>query len=627
MIPVYKPKIPKTMVFPLPPAGYPYTFGKITPVEDSGVVYISATSYSEGYVELVPADTLAILVGLETLIDYPTMKFPHQYNTWAIDVEDSMVVSSSHKGIGTVGINKSTGATIYEGANPIEGYSISLKYLPEVSQYCIGNNINTLAPTLLILDSTLTQVANIAAGVVPFYLTSLPATGRLWASYTNVNSSKQFNTTSYAVTATIPYCVLATDQTFLYGCFNETLPSITTDPITVGNVVKLDLTGALLITKTLGTFVRCIAEPYGSESFIAVVYLTSSNFSPANFSVAFLAKDTLNTLATYVIGTGVDILKACIDSRGYVFMPSLDGSVFRAGIEVTTIPPSTTSILSPLLSTTSPTHAYIPNYLNASPNYITKLDLLTQITTQLPLPSAFAPSKTHFDGTNVWIACYGLSGTGNNLVCLSQSGTVLANLTLYSGITCITQFNSYLYVSCYDYASGLVYKLDLSGNIISTANSATISGNYVFLNSLTTDGTYIYSHVGASGFSSNIVRWDMDLANQTILTVGATLPQNVYIQAIGNFLFSYNSTSVFKFDSSGALVATFTVPTAIGYLVSDGTSLFACASGYTYKLNTTTGAIITTYTHVNAGTLTTAVGSNFLVATDYSNSKVEILTL
>jgi hypothetical protein len=439
-----------------------------------------------------------------------------------------------------------------------------------------------------------------------------------WATYQNAYLTDiiNFSTLHYGMQFTIGELVRVVDN---YNTSNA-VAGVITNVQTEGSNTRLyfdrEVSGVTNVSVLVGNEVGILPVASAVGTFYSDLLVTGVHDIILNSP--FVAIRTVQPSVWKVIG---------VEKSDEVY--TITGVIhdYPMQLQVPIIPPSTTSILSPLLSTTSPTHAFIPNYLNASPNYITKLDLLTQITTQLPIPSAFAPYKTHFDGTNVWIACYGLSGTGNNLVCLSQSGTVLANLTLSSGITCITQFDSYLYVSCYDYASGLVYKLDLSGNIISTANSATISGNYVFLNSLTTDGTYIYSHVGASGFSSNIVRWDMDLANPTILTVGATLPQNVYIQAIGNFLFSYNSTSVFKFDSSGTLLATFTVPTAIGYLVSDGTSLFACASGYTYKLNVTTGAIITTYTHVNAGTLTTAVGSNFLVATDYSNSKVEILTL
>jgi hypothetical protein len=398
-----------------------------------------------------------------------------------------------------------------------------------------------------------------------------------------------------------------------------------------GYYYKIDATtGAILATYNTGiagsSNVALTYSSYGSYLLLTVTKDYTPYDLPNNYNKVHIINTSTGDLSV-AVEVGVDPRNTSVDEFHYGYVAGYgDGSVTRFLLPAIPISPATITIIAPLLSAITPTYVYIPTYSNTTPHYITKLNLVTKVTTQLALPSdAAAPFQILFDGTNLWVICYGVDGQGTRLICLTETGTILHNITLGTGISRIIQHNGYIYVV--SYATGSVYKLDLSGNILASIYLPSLNINYLHLTSITTDGTYVYTHIGMDGYFSTIIRLDMNLANVTVLTVAVPLTQGTEVLSIGNNFFAYNETSVFKFSNSGTLLATFTVPTTVTFLTTDGTSLFVSSIGHTYKVNQTTGVIISTYNHVVLGSMATAIGSGILFAADYLNNKIELIPL
>lgn len=239
-------------------------------------------------------------------------------------------------------------------------------------------------------------------------------------------------------------------------------------------------------------------------------------------------------------------------------------------------------------------HAYFVNYVEQSPNTITKIALLDGTKTVINLPvGASAPIDITYDGINLWVACYGVNGLGNKIICVSESGTIIYNITTTTSIVSCTYFNQYVYVGCYN--DGFIGKINVNTGVMS---NVTITGYYKHTH-WANDGTYLYVHSSLFSNTPKIIVLDTSLTVVRTMNTPQLLNDGSYMVYVGGYLWSNNSNILHKIDvNTGASIATYSFPDSISHRlrIINNDILVVCGDRNIYIFDTITTSIKNTIT-------------------------------
>jgi len=605
MIPVYKPRGGSVESIYVPPPSYIVGNKWWSLVDTNDIVWVTNTGgYIEKYIPATLGTTIGDISVTATVVNTPTSDF-----TIGMATDGTYLYLIS---LNKTGVTKLTLDGTFVANFPLGSGLQSILF--DGTNLWIGDSHKGL------IYKINTSGTLLSTTIVNSEILSMTFDGTfIYATLFSANRVARINT-SGSLVASFDWGVapvgVAFDGNDLWVTLQSTHQYIYTGWVTDGG--KL-----LKIQPTLGTITNTYTL---SDALAYVMYFSATNTLGVTSTSDHTYKEVSlggAVLTSSIIG--LNPRNAVRDSYGYTYIAGYgDNTVFRVPMEGIVTPqlPFLLSLNAPLHSSASSTYLFVPNYEELAPNptTITRVTLSDGTLTTLNLPSGcLAPFQTHFDGTNVWVVCYGISGTGNRFVCLSSTGTVLHDLTLNNNIVGVTQVGAFLYVYTYQHI-GTIYKIDLSGNIItSNANPLVDSGN---INSLTSDGTYLYAN-SVELYYELVTRWDLNLTTPVDFYVTG-LTSNSKINYLGGFLWFSAGSTVIKTDLSGNVLNTYSYPATVQNLLVSGANLVVATLGTAYVVSTS-GVTLSTITNTDANGFISYVGDGYYVATSYLYNSVEII--